>query len=130
MFWEHAALCHSPLSWVEAEIEAEVPTEESWHMSGGRFSKGFMRPGRGSLKHHLRSPMTDGFSLFLCCHFPGGSDGKAFVYNAGDLGSIPGLGRSTGEGNGNPLQYYCLENPMEEEPGRLQSMGSQGVGHN
>ena len=45
--------------------------------------------------------------------FPGGSDGKACVYNAGDLGSIPGLGRSLGEGNGNPLQYYCLENPMD-----------------
>ena len=44
---------------------------------------------------------------------PGGSDGKASVYNAGDLGSIPGLGRSPGEGNGNPLQYYCLENPMD-----------------
>ena len=36
---------------------------------------------------------------------------------------------SPGEGNGNPLQYYCLENPWTEEPGRLQSMGSQGVGH-
>ena len=45
--------------------------------------------------------------------FPGGSDSKASVYNAGDLGSIPGLGRSAGEGNGNPLQYYCLENPMD-----------------
>ena len=45
--------------------------------------------------------------------FPGGSDGKASVYNAGDLGSIPGSGRSAGEGNGNPLQYYCLENPMD-----------------
>ena len=45
--------------------------------------------------------------------FPGGSDGKASVYNVGDLGSIPGLGRSPGEGNGNPLQYYCLENPMD-----------------
>ena len=45
--------------------------------------------------------------------FPGGSDGKAFAYNAGDLGSIPGLGRSSGEGNGNPLQYPCLENPMD-----------------
>ena len=45
--------------------------------------------------------------------FPGGSDGKASVYNAGDPGSIPGLGRSPGEGNGNPLQYYCLENPMD-----------------
>ena len=43
----------------------------------------------------------------------GGSDGKASVYNAGDLGSIPGSGRSLGEGNGNPLQYYCLENPMD-----------------
>ena len=45
--------------------------------------------------------------------FPGGSDGKASIYNAGDLGSIPGLGRSPGKGNGNLLQYYCLENSMD-----------------
>ena len=45
--------------------------------------------------------------------FPGGSNGKASAYNAGDLGSIPRLGRSPGEGNGNPLQYSCLENPMD-----------------
>ena len=45
--------------------------------------------------------------------FPGGSDGKASVYNVGDPGSSLGLGRSPGEGNGNPLQYYCLENPMD-----------------
>ena len=45
--------------------------------------------------------------------FPGGSDSKASAYNAGDLGSIPGLGRSPGEGNGNPLRYSCLENPMD-----------------
>jgi len=51
------------------------------------------------------------FQLFF--NFPGGSDGKASTYNAGDLGSIPGLGRSPGEGNGNPLQYFCLENPMD-----------------
>ena len=44
---------------------------------------------------------------------PGSSDGKASAYNAGDPGSIPGLGRSSGEGNGNPLQYSCLENPMD-----------------
>ena len=50
--------------------------------------------------------------------------------SAADLGSIPGLGRSPGEGNGNPLQYSCLENLMTEEPGGLQSMGSQRVGHN
>ena len=45
--------------------------------------------------------------------FPGGSDGKASTCNAGDLGSIPGLGRSPGEGNGYPLQYSCLENFMD-----------------
>ena len=44
--------------------------------------------------------------------FPGGSDGKVSAYNAEDPGSIPGLGRSPGEVNGNPLQYSCLENPM------------------
>ena len=45
--------------------------------------------------------------------FPGGSDGKESAYNAGDLGSIPGSGRSPGEGNGNPLQYFCLKNSMD-----------------
>ena len=45
--------------------------------------------------------------------FPGGSEGKASVCNAGDLGLIPGSGRSPGEGNSNPLQYSCLENPMD-----------------
>ena len=44
--------------------------------------------------------------------FPGGSEVKASACNVGDLGSIPGLGRSPGEGDGNPLQYSCLENPM------------------
>ena len=45
--------------------------------------------------------------------FPGGSEGKAPARNAGDPGSIPGSGRSPGEGNGNPLQYSCLENTMD-----------------
>ena len=62
--------------------------------------------------------------------FPGGSDGKVSACNAGDLGSIPGEGRSPGEGNGNPLQYSCLEIPMTEHPGGLQSMGLQRVRHN
>ena len=48
----------------------------------------------------------------------------------GDWGSIPGLGKSPGGRNGNPLQYSCLEIPWTEEPGGLQSMGSQRVGHN
>ena len=47
--------------------------------------------------------------------FPGGSEVEASASNAGDLGSIPGSGRSPGEGNGNPLQYSCMENPMDGE---------------
>ena len=49
--------------------------------------------------------------------------------NAGDVGLIPGSGRSLGEGNGNPLQYSCLGNPMDGGPGGLQFMGSQRIGH-
>ena len=56
--------------------------------------------------------------------FPGGSAGKESTYNAGDLGLIPGLGTSPGEGKGYPLQYSGLENPME-----CISIGSQRVGH-
>ena len=52
------------------------------------------------------------FAIVLAPIFPGGSDSKASAYNAEDPGSIPGFGRSPGEGNGNPLQYACLENPM------------------
>jgi len=51
--------------------------------------------------------------------FPGGSDSKESTYNTKDLGSIPELGRSPGGGNGNPLQYSCLENPMDRGTWRL-----------
>ena len=54
--------------------------------------------------------------------FPGGSDGKESTCNEGDQGSMPGLGRSPGEGNGYPLQYSCLKNSMDR--GRLESVGS------
>ena len=54
-------------------------------------------------------------SLGLIMGFPGGSEVKASASNAGDPGSIPGSGRSPGEGNGNPLQYSSLENPMDGE---------------
>ena len=84
-----------------------------------------------SLQHQtlLLSPVTSttgycfcfcsipSFFLQLFLHWspalPGGSDGKASAYNAGDPGLIPGSRRSSGEGNGNPLQYSCLENPMD-----------------
>ena len=69
------------------------------------------------------------YSLYAPLIFPGG--GKASAYNAGDLGSNPGLGKSPGEGNGNPLQYSCLENPMDRGAWGLVgwSMGLQRVGH-
>ena len=57
-------------------------------------------------------------------HFPGSASGKESACNAGDMGLIPGSGRSPGEGSGNPLQYSCLGN-LTEEPGGLQSMGSK-----
>ena len=62
------------------------------------------------------------FCLFpsdlFCVGFPGSSDGKESACKTGDLGLIPGSGRSPGEGNGNPLQYSCLENSMDREPWR------------
>ena len=68
---------------------------------------------------HMEAPSTVHGS------FPGGSGGKESACNAGILGLIPGSGRSSGEGNGNPLQYSCLGNPMTDEPGGLQSIGLQ-----
>ena len=62
--------------------------------------------------------------------FLSGSAGKESACNVGDVGSIPRSKRSPGERNGNPLQYSCLGNPLTEEPGGLQTMGSQSVGHN
>ena len=68
--------------------------------------------GRGDQVVWEQKPVT--FDRYQKSYdFPGGSDGKVSAYNAGDLGSIPGSGRSPGEGNGNPLLYSCLENPMD-----------------
>ena len=98
-------------------------------------------------KHYFRSgftlsiPVFHGLVSFFFCGFfffffamtllgfPGSLEGKASACSVRDLGSVPGLGRSPGEGNGNPLQYSCLEIPWMEEPGRLQSMGLKRVGH-
>ena len=68
--------------------------------------------------------------LLFIAHFPGGLDGKESVCNAGDQGSVLGLGRSPGEGNGYPLQYSCLENFMVRGgPSEPQPMGSQRARH-
>ena len=63
-----------------------------------------------------------GLESWIC--FPGGSDGKESTWNAEGLGSIPGLGRSSGGGHGNPLQYSCLENPQGQRS--LAGYSSQG----
>ena len=81
----------SPLEWNSLPIVLE-----------DSFSKGSWSPASCILVES---------SLFL--GFPGGSEVKACARHAGDLGSIPGSGRFPGEGNGNPLQYSCLENPMD-----------------
>ena len=62
--------------------------------------------------------------------FPGGSDSKESACNVGDPGSVPGLGRSPGEGNGNPLQYSCLENSMDRGFCQETVQGLQRVGKN
>ena len=68
---------------------------------------------------------SSGYRNIMQNDIPGGSVVKNLPANAGDMGLIPEWGRSSGEGNANPLQYSCLESPVTEEPGRLQSMGSQ-----
>ena len=77
-----------------------------------------------SRHEYPRGPCTQRSSplLHLMVGFPGGSGGKESACNAGDLGSVPGLGRSLGEGHGNPLQCSCLENPWTEEPGGLHTV--------
>ena len=67
---------------------------------------------KGTLEesHCLSQPL---YRYNLCLSLPGGLEGKASACNVGDSGSIPGSGRSPGEGNGNPFQYSCLENPMD-----------------
>ena len=79
-----------------------------------------LAPGTGFMKDYFpRMGSGAGFQddsstvYLLCTDFPGGSGGKASAYNAGDPGWIPRLGRSSGEGNGNPFQHSCLKNPMD-----------------
>ena len=77
-----------------------------------------------SARCHIQRPPL------LVTGFPGSSVVKDPPANAGDLGLSPGSGRSPGGRNDNPLQYPCLENPMDRGAGGLQSTGLQSVGHN
>ena len=93
---------------VQQNLEYEVnQTSLENPMDGGAWQATVQGVARS------RTRLSDFTSPHLTSDFPGGSDGKASAYNAGDQGSIPGSGRSPGEGNGNPLQYSGLENPMD-----------------
>ena len=70
------------------------------------------------------------FNMLSRFYFPGGSNGKASAYNAGDLGSILGSGRSSGEAMATHSSTLAWKIPWMEQPGRLQSVGSQRIGHN
>ena len=89
---------------------ADYPHHSNWVFAKNKLDNYMSGDGKSS---HKAWQEEDDLWLGLVSDFPGGSDGKASAYNVGDPGSIPGSGRSPGEGNGNPLQYSCLENPME-----------------
>ena len=69
--------------------------------------------GVGAISSRAPSQPRDPTRIWQADSFPSSSDGKASACNAGDLGSVPGSGRSPGKGNGYPLQYPCLKNPMD-----------------
>ena len=96
------AIRSSTLAWSIPWAEEPAGLQSWGEKRVGHYS------GNLACTHNLK---TNKYLLY--CDFPGGSDSKASVYDAGDPGLIPGLGRSLGEGNGNPLQYYCLEIPMD-----------------
>ena len=98
-------------------ISLEKPLEEPLEEINGMLEEAILLRS-----YPKESVMVIRYSF--CC-----SDGKVSVCQAGDLGSIPGLGRSPGEGNGYPLQYSGLENSMDRGACRLQSLRSQRVGH-
>ena len=108
-------LCNPWTSARQPPLSMEFSRQEYWSglrsPSPGHLPNPGIKPG---------SPTLQADSLLS--EPPGKTWLVKFACNAGNLGLIPGLGRSTGKGNGNPLKY-CLENPMDRKPGRLQSLG-------
>ena len=112
--------------WVENGVNREGHGSRSllWIFDGRRFSRSrrdYITPSymQGHLRHQsvflLKYWDPNLNKLYYITGFPGGSDGEESAGSAGDLGLVPGSGRCPGEGNGNPLQYSCLENSMERE---------------
>ena len=98
----------------EDPLEKEMATHSSvlaWRIPGTGGPSGL--PSMGSQSWTQLKRLSSSSNSSSIAGFPGGSEGKAPARDAGDLGSIPGSGRSSGEGTGNPLQYSYLENPMD-----------------
>ena len=96
----------------EDTLQQEMATHSSilgWRILWTEESAGLQSMGLQTVGHDWATSLTHSCNFW---GFPGGSEGKA---SAGNVGSIPGSGRPPGEGNGNPLQYSCLENPMDRE---------------
>jgi len=96
-------------------LEPPGSWEESLHSTIETSKKNSILTASSELQDQARTKVIPGFFSYQLIHFlfPGSSDGKASACNEGDPGSIPGSGRSPGEGNGNPLHHSCLENPMD-----------------
>ena len=112
-----------------SDQEATVRTDMEQH-TGSKLGNGYVKVGYchsanltflqriscemlGWMKHKLESKFLGEIPITSDTGFPGGSEVKTSASNVGDPGLIPGSGRSPGEGNGNPFQYSCLENPMD-----------------
>ena len=103
-----------PFTYFESENHSVMSDSSRPHGVHSPWNSPGQNTGAGSLSLLQRSFLTQELNRGLLHCFPGGSDGKTSSCNAGDPGSIPGLERSPGERNGNPLQYSCLENPWME----------------
>ena len=101
--------------------ESSAWTKPCLHSTTGKHEINCFKESKLT-KMYMLSVRNSVYQLYLN-NIPGGSEGKESACNMGELGSIPELGRSPGEGNGNPLQYSCLKIPWTEGPVRLQSMG-------
>ena len=111
-------------------IKMQIPIQKCWAEAwDSAFLGGFLEMLMPLVCGPPLAYTVGGCLLFSLLPLSGGSDSKESAHNAGAVGSIPGLGRSPGEGNGNPLQYSYLENPIDRGVWRAESMGLQRVGN-
>ena len=103
---------------IATDTKESISFEEACFLGTERCSESLIIQKVDKLLNYLKYVLRKTWNVFplrtglIYKDFPGGSDGKESACNAGDLGLIPGLGRCPGEGDGNPLQYFCLEKSM------------------